>query len=961
MTAKRDGDSLTVGGDRPFLLDADDVWRVESGRVDVFAVRVVDDQPHGPRTHVLRVEEGHALFGAARRADANGWGLLAVATNQTRLFREPQSGLDASEAAALAEPWIEVLYASMTRDKLPAVSVELAPGQEIDLEPGANLRARAEPIWLRPQSGVVRLMGRPGLELEADQWTPLARGAWLEAPAAVRVGAVDARDLPSEAMGAGLARLHDLVLRYARLTSEADEAASAARMKRKGAYRQAVLRDACERVASTMVRHPSAALVAPDGPVAVEDLEDPLFAAATLVGRALKLTIKSYPRSQGSRPPRDRLASILRASRVRWRRVALRGAWWREDNGPMLAYRTDGKRPVALLRPSTRGPYVMHDAADGTERAVDAAVAESLEPFACTFYRPFPERRLRVRDLLRFGLQGSGRDIALVVAMVLCGAVLGMVPPIATGMLFNTIIPSAQRSQLLQMTFVLVACAVTGALFSLAQAIALLRIEGRASAALQSGVWDRLLALPLPFFRPYTAGDMAVRAMSIDSMRQAISGSTITALMGVAMAAGNFGLMYWYSRELALWATVIIAAVLCVTVFGSYLQLRPQRESVRLQSKISGLVLQLLGSIAKLRVAAAEVHAFALWVRAFSDQRRLQYQSRSVGNWLAAFNGAIPVLSNLVLFSLALPLIAEDRSLPTGDFLAFLSAYSSCSGSIVASSLALLATINTIPVYEQAKPILETLPEIDVGKSDPGVLTGDIDVHHAMFRYHTDGPLVLRDVSFGIRPGQFVAFVGPSGSGKSTLLRLLLGFETLEAGAVYYDGQELGGLDVQAVRRQMGVVLQSGRLMSGEIFMNIVGSSVASLDEAWEAARMAGLADDIKAMPMGMHTMVSEGGSTLSGGQRQRLMIARAIVNRPRILLFDEATSALDNRTQSIVSRSLESLQATRIVVAHRLSTIVNADRIFVVDKGRLVQTGTYSELMTQEGPFAELAKRQIA
>jgi ABC-type bacteriocin/lantibiotic exporter with double-glycine peptidase domain len=264
-------------------------------------------------------------------------------------------------------------------------------------------------------------------------------------------------------------------------------------------------------------------------------------------------------------------------------------------------------------------------------------------------------------------------------------------------------------------------------------------------------------------------------------------------------------------------------------------------------------------------------------------------------------------------------------------------------------------------MYEQAKPILETLPEVDAGKSDPSALTGEIELQHVVFRYQSDGPAVLRDLTLRIEPGEFVAFVGPSGSGKSTVLRLLLGFETPESGGIYYDGQELGGLDIQAVRRQIGVVLQSGRLMSGDIFTNIVGSAAVGMEEAWEAARMAGFEDDIKAMPMGMHTVVSEGGGTLSGGQRQRLLIARALVHRPRLLFFDEATSALDNRTQAIVSASLERLSATRIVVAHRLSTIANADRIYVIDRGRVVQSGRYNELIQQDGLFAELAKRQIA
>jgi ABC-type bacteriocin/lantibiotic exporter with double-glycine peptidase domain len=252
------------------------------------------------------------------------------------------------------------------------------------------------------------------------------------------------------------------------------------------------------------------------------------------------------------------------------------------------------------------------------------------------------------------------------------------------------------------------------------------------------------------------------------------------------------------------------------------------------------------------------------------------------------------------------------------------------------------------------------LPEVSETNKHPSELQGAIEVSHLKFRYQADGPLVVRDVSLAARPGEFVAIVGPSGSGKSSLFRLLLGFERPESGAIYYDAQDLAGLDAQAVRQQMGVVIQNARVASGSIFDNIIGSAPLTIDDAWEAARGAGLAEDISQMPMGMYTIVSEGGGNLSGGQRQRLLIARAIVRKPRIFLFDEATSALDNRTQAKVSRTLEALQSTRIVIAHRLSTIVNADRIFVMEKGVLVQIGSYRELADQEGLFRALVKRQL-
>jgi ATP-binding cassette subfamily C protein len=297
----------------------------------------------------------------------------------------------------------------------------------------------------------------------------------------------------------------------------------------------------------------------------------------------------------------------------------------------------------------------------------------------------------------------------------------------------------------------------------------------------------------------------------------------------------------------------------------------------------------------------------------------------------------------------------------TGDFLAFTAAYGVFLGAMQALGDASLSMLKIVPVWERIRPILETLPEVDATKSYPGQLTGAIDISHVSFRYSADGPWILKDVSLKIKAGEFVALVGGSGSGKSTLMRLMLGFETPEMGSIYYDGQDLASLDLRMVRQQLGVVLQESRVLPADIFRNIVGSSSRTVQDAWDAAEKAGLADDVRAMPMQMHTIISEGGGTLSGGQRQRLMIARAIVHRPKILYLDEATSALDNKTQAIVTESMDKLQATRIVIAHRLSTIVNADRICYLEQGQLKEQGTFKELMEMDGLFAQLAKRQLA
>lgn len=737
------------------------------------------------------------------------------------------------------------------------------------------------------------------------------------------------------------------------------------RLRRREELRHATLVGACTRLARAIDAGGGTAGAAPslrahslaDGGAAAAD--DPLLAACGLVGAELDIVMARPPRST-RKPGSDPIEAIARASRVRSRRVMLRDDWWREDNGPLLGFRAEGHGPVVLRYASGRG-YTCRDPVDGSEARVDEAVADTLAPFAITFYRSFPEAALAIRDVLRFGIHGCGGELRSIVAMTALVALLGMIPSVATGIVFDSFIPGAQRSQLLQMMVILAVCAFSVALLQVVRSVALLRVEGKMGNAVQCAVWDRLLALPTSFFRPYTAGELAVRAMGIDGIRQLISGSTVTAIVAGITSLGNFVLLFRYSARLALWASLLIAVALAITSLGGYVQLSHQRGVAALQSKTSGIVLQLLTSISKLRVAGAEAHAFASWAERFAEQRRLQFRVRSVGNWVAAFNAGFPIAACMLVFRAALAPLTVAHSMRTGDFLAFMAAFGVCLASVVTTSNAFLSMLLAVPLYEQAKPILVTPPEVDGAKEDPGELTGELDIEQVSFRYGTDGPLVLRDLTVHAKPGEFIAFVGPSGSGKSTVMRLLLGFETPEAGSIYYDGRELGGLDLRALRRQLGVVLQSGRLMTGDIYTNIVGSAPVPMQTAWEAARMAGLADDIRQMPMGMQTVISEGGGTLSGGQRQRLMIARAIVHRPRILLFDEATSALDNRTQAIVSASLEALHATRIVIAHRLSTIMHADRIHVLCRGEMVQCGSFDELVRERGLFSDLAARQVA
>jgi ATP-binding cassette subfamily C protein len=597
--------------------------------------------------------------------------------------------------------------------------------------------------------------------------------------------------------------------------------------------------------------------------------------------------------------------------------------------------------------------------ADGSRRALDHALAARLEPAGHAFHRPFTDAAFSFWELLRFGARGLQKDFLLLCLMGVCGGILATLPAMAIGQIFDHIVPEAERLKLLQLTAGLVVLAVSAGIFDFIRGIASLRIEGRLDQELQSALIDRLLKLPVPFFRDYSSGDLAERAMSLNQIRLVASTTVVNAVLGNAFAGFNVVLLFYYDAKLAAAAVATLLVALGFTLAIGLVQLVDERQMAAVQGKLSGMVLQFLTGITKLRVAGAEPLAFSAWASQFARQKDLSFRARRLTNRLHVFNAAFPVLSSALIFHLVTRWSGANP-LSTGDFLAFTAAFSGFGAPMMTMTAAALTALNVVPLFDRLRPLLQARPEVTDAKLDPGALSGGIELSHLSFRYRPDAPLVLQDVSLRARPGEFIAIVGPSGSGKSTLMRLLLGFDIPENGVIQFDGQNLAELDVAAVRRQIGVVMQSSKLMAGSILSNIAGSTLLTEEDAWRAARLAGLAEDIEAMPMGMHTVIPAGGGVLSGGQQQRLMIARAIVFQPRILLFDEATSALDNRTQAIVSVSLEKLQATRVVIAHRLSTIVNADRIFVLEAGRIVQNGTYQELLQQPGLFSDLARRQL-
>jgi ATP-binding cassette subfamily C protein len=809
-------------------------------------------------------------------------------------------------------------------------------------------------VWVELESGDAALAG--GAALAPGQALPLPAGCWVTLAAGSALASCTSLELAERggvaALLDGTERLFLALFEAALSQQRRDDAGELARLRARSAIGNRMMADALAGLASVSGSSPRDAGSAG---------EDRVLAACRLVGQYQGIDFKAPPPVDGS-APRDLVKEIAHVSNVRTRRVALKAGWWTSDNGPLLGRVASTRLAYALL-PLRGGGYEAVDPCTGARQHVDDAFAQTLAPFALTFYASLPARILGLADIVRFVLRGAGRDLVVVAAIGAASAVLAMAIPVASGYLFDAVFPAADHEQMVLLVVVLFVAALVTLLFDVTRALAMLRVEARGTSDLQAAVWDRVLALPAPFFRTYSAGDLATRINGINEIRQALSGALITTLVSGLFSMLNVFLLFYYHARLALVAVGLVAVAVAVNMGIGWMAARVTWAAGEAGGKVAGLVLEYLSGIGKLRFTGSEARAFANWAAAFAAQKRLYVRAGSLDNVSAVFGAAFPVAANALIFACIAASMAggDARGLSTGAFIAFSAAWTV----LLNAALALVRTGSDLlairAVYRRTTPILQAIPEVDPAKPHPGALGGAIELSNLSFAYSPDAPPVLDDVSVSIKPGEFVALVGASGSGKSTLLRLMLGFEKPASGGVYYDGHNLNEIDVGAVRRQLGVVLQGGRLMSGDIYSNIVGSAMLTPEDAWEAAAACGLDEEIRAMPMGMFTLVSDGGATLSGGQRQRLLIARAIVNKPRIVFFDEATSALDNQSQATVSASLEKLRATRVVIAHRLSTIIHADRIIMLDRGRVVQCGTYQELLAQDGLFTELAKRQMA
>ncbi len=968
-----DNRKISLGANRPIILDShDNFWMVIAGEVDVYNVEIAQDGTYTSQlNHLCKAGKGELLFSLLNSPVKSGIKLLVV-SSQARLLELNQNNLMDIDPIFLkyyVNKWISKLAKELYTEKLPRIYKVIGDEHEFSLDEGEVAYPYKDLLWCSLIEGDVSKYADSVSHNFVAKYPypfPVSGKLWLKSLTKdTKLKVLSTKEVLKDDIFFMLS-LKDIQKHfYEKIIDNHRDL----RLKEKARIEYKINTDG-ERLHATLqelgaiVSNKSNAVDRLANKLHV-DSNNLLLATCQLIGNEVGFSfiapkfMESYNDSTN-----NQLFAIGQASNVRIRKVILRGSWWKEENGYMLAFSKEGKRPLALLQKDAK-TYVIKDIETNTEESVTREIAENLEPIAYMFFFAFDRKMTSLKKIMGFAIQGVKRDAKYLILAAFAGSLLGLLVPVLSGVMFDDVIPTADRSMLFEVFGIMLIIGVVTALLQLIQGVLQLRVETKSNVNLQGGLMDHLLRLPVSFYKKYTAGDLTNRALSVNAIRQILSGTLMTAVLSGAFSAVNLLLLFYYDSSLA-WVGVGLAFVAVLFIVGiGWLKLKYDRDISDEQGNIQGFLFEFLSGITKIRITGAEKRIFTLWAEKFANLKKLAFRSGSYQNYIEVFNGSYPLLTNIFFFSFIYYTVtttttAEVGLISVGAFMAFISAFNQFLNDSLKMSMALISSLNIVTLYERVKPILEETPESTHDSTDPGELSGEIELNGVSFRYNEDQPLVLKNISLKIKAGEMVALIGPSGSGKSTVMRILLGFEEPEAGSVYYDGNAFDSMNKDLVRRQIGVVLQNGALMSGSIYKNLVGNSELNLDDAWEAARMAGMEEDIKQMPMEMHTMVSEGAGTFSGGQRQRLMIARAIVHKPRLLFMDEATSALDNRTQNIVSESLDNLQATRIVIAHRLSTIINTDRIYVMDKGEIVESGTYDELIKNNGLFSHLAKRQL-
>ena len=651
----------------------------------------------------------------------------------------------------------------------------------------------------------------------------------------------------------------------------------------------------------------------------------------------------------------EQLDYCLRPHGIMRRVVKLSPGWYKDAYGPVLGFMKEDGTPVPVIPGAVSG-YSFTDPKTGKTIKLSRKTESLIDNEAICFYRPLPQKKLTIADLMLYMKRCvSLSDIVMIIAAAAAVSLVGLLMPRLTATLTGAVLKSGRADALIGIAICIICVSFSTQLLSSVNGFITSRLSIKTSLGVQASMMMRLMSLPAHFFRKYSAGELNSRSQSVNQL--------CTLLMGMVMSTGLTSitsLMYitqivHYTPMLVVPSIVIILVTVIFSTVSTLVQIKINKKMMEINAKESGMSYSMITGIQKIKLAGAEKRIFAKWLDLYSQGADLTYNPPLFIKINSVITLGITLFSNIILYYLAVV-----SGIGQSSYFAFTTAYGMLSGAFMALSGVALSAARIKPILEMAEPFLKTEPETSDNKEIVTSITGSVELDHISFRYAEGLPLVIDDLSLKIKPGEYVAIVGKTGCGKSTLMRILLGFEKPEKGSVRFDGRDINTLDLPSLRKKIGTVMQDAGLFQGDIYSNIVITAPQlTLEDAWDAAEKAGIAEDIRSMPMQMNTIIAEGQGGISGGQRQRLMIARAIAPKPKLLMFDEATSALDNKTQKQVSEALDAMGCTRIVIAHRLSTIKHCDRILVIDEGHIIEDGTYDELIEKDGYFAKLVERQ--
>ena len=652
---------------------------------------------------------------------------------------------------------------------------------------------------------------------------------------------------------------------------------------------------------------------------------------------------------------KDKLSYVLGQCGIEYRKVELNEDYVCDDLSPLLIFTLLNDIPVLLF---PRGPhkYCYVNYQTGKKMYIDASLVNKLELEAYSFYRPLPNKKVTIKEYTKY-LTKSVRplDVVLLVLFAALASGVGLIVPYLTRTMTGTVATSKDMSLFITTTIYLIAAATGVLLVKAIQGFVNTRIGIKIGKGVLSATMMRVLSLPASFFKKYNTGELSSRFNSVPQLASVLMNGIFITLISTVMSLAYLFQLVSFAPILILPVILILLVSTGFSLLTALIQKKYQKKQLETLSKESGVTYEMINGIQKIRLSGSEKRVFAKWANVYAKSARVKYNPPLILRLAPAISLLITLLGNIALY-----FIASRNNIDAGNYMAFVSSYGVLSGAFLSVVEMVGVAFMLQPLYDMARPILETEPEINQGKKVVNSISGNIKLDNVSFRYNDSSPLVVDKLSLDIKEGEYIAIVGQTGCGKSTLIRLILGFEKPIEGKVYFDDQDIETLDASSLRRNIGTVMQNGTLFHADIMSNIIISSPSLKEEdAWAAAEIASIADDIREMPMGMKTMISEGQGGISGGQKQRIMIARAIVHKPKVLIFDEATSALDNKTQKSISESINKLNCTRIVIAHRLSTIKNADRIIMLEHGKIIEDGNYQSLIEKKGKFAELVDRQ--